>query len=164
MKFSVHLRFIFATSLMLATMFVAAANKPAKPPVKSNFQRTKNHIDALLGPRLKAEPLPDVLPNPFQLTEAPSSTANPEQKIPDRIPISSDDEMLLYHSASLKITGVVRINDQTHLVINQAPYKVGDSISVKTKDGTLKLRVLGIAPGELTLGLNDAVQIVKFKK
>jgi hypothetical protein len=41
---------------------------------------------------------------------------------------------------------------------------VGDILTIKTKDSTAKLRILGIAPGELTLGLNDAVQVIKFKK
>ena len=72
--------------------------------------------------------------------------------------------MLVYYGASLRISGNVRINDLTHLIINQAPYKEGDTFSLKTKDGTVKLKVIAIAPGELTLGLNDAVQVIKFKK
>jgi hypothetical protein len=72
--------------------------------------------------------------------------------------------MLLYYGAMLRISGTVRINERTHLVINQAPYKEGDVITLKTKDATAKLRIIGIAPGELTLGLNEAVQVIKFKK
>lgn len=163
--------FILIAILSLVVAIASAATGKAVRPGASgsknapNFQRTKSRIDALLGSRLKPEPLPETVPNPFQLAELP--VANPGDKDPkpvEKIPVSSDEEMLLYYGASLKISGVVRINDQTHLVINQAPYKVGDTVGLKTKDGTVKLRVLGISPGELTLGLNDAVQIVKFKK
>lgn len=163
MKFSDHRRLIFAMTLTIATVLAAAANKPVKSPAKGNFQRTKSRIDALVGPRLKAEPLPEVLPNPFQLTEV-AKPANSEQKPIEKLPVSSDEEMLLYYGASLKISGVVRIDEVTHLVINQAPYKEGDTLSLKTKDGTVKLRVVQIAPGELTLGFNDATEVIKFKK
>lgn len=171
MSWNFHRPFIVVTTLLLAlglAVASAAAGKPAKSGSGSsktapNFQRTKSRIDALLNPRLKPEPLPEIVPNPFQLAELPAANTGDPKPV-DKAPVSSDEEMLLYYGASLKISGVVRINDQTHLVINQAPYKVGDLVNLKTKDGNVKLRVLGISPGELTLGLNDAVQIVKFKK
>jgi hypothetical protein len=157
--------------LALSAAAWAAAGKTTKPTPASakgtpNFQRTKTRIDALLTQRLKPDPLPDPLPNPFQLAEtAPAPTTQEKNPKPiDTLPVSSDSEMLLYYGASLKISGTVRINDKTHLVINQAPYKEGDLLTIKTKDATAKLRVIGIAPGELTLGLNEAVQVIKFKK
>ncbi len=158
--------FLLTAALSLAAVIAGGApartGKPA-PKNAPNFQRTKSRIDALLSPRLKPEPLPETVPNPFQLAELPPAT-NGDSKPVEKTPVSSDEEMLLYYGASLKISGMVRINDQVHLVINQAPYKTGDTLSLKTKDGTVKLHVLGISPGELSLGLNDAVQIVRFKK
>lgn len=72
--------------------------------------------------------------------------------------------MLVYYGAMLRISGTVRIEDQTHLIINQAPYKEGDIFNLKTKEVNAKLRIISIAPGELTLGLNAATQVIKFKK
>ena len=156
-------------SVTAAAPVSAASNKknvPASGGKSSvNFQRTKTRIDALLTQRLKPAPLPDSLPNPFQLTEiAPTTTHEKDPKPTEALAATTDSEMLLYYGAMLKISGTVRINDQTHLIINQAPYKEGDVFTLKTKDATAKLRIIGIAPGELTLGLNDAVQVVKFKK
>jgi len=160
---------VFALGVFMAGAMIAAAppkaKKPALVPKDVDFQRTKSRIDTLLGARLKPEPLPDPLPNPFQLAEvAPAPGADKTPKPVENLPVSTDSEMLLYYGASLRISGTVRTDGETHLVINSAPYKVGDILTIKTKDSTAKLRILGIAPGELTLGLNDAVQVIKFKK
>ena len=162
-------RFLVISLVMLASTLSAWAAGGKLAPVNKgavNFQRTKTRIDALLAQRLKPDPLPDPLPNPFQLAEMVQQPVihEKEPKPIEALPVSSDSEMLLYYGASLRISGTVRINDRTHLVINQAPYKEGDTLTLKTKDATAKIRILGIAPGELTIGLNDAVQVVKFKK
>jgi hypothetical protein len=167
MKQSLIRFLVIALSLLVSTTLVSAAGGKLAPANKGavNFQRTKTRIDSLLTQRLKPDPLPDPLPNPFQLAEivAPA-TQEKEPKPTEAVPVSSDSEMLLYYGASLRISGTVRINEHTHLVINQSPYKEGDTLTLKTKDATAKIRILGIAPGELTIGLNEAVQVVKFKK
>jgi hypothetical protein len=163
---------ILALSLLLsaATLEAAAAKTPGKGNAAKNtinFERTKTRINALLTQRLKPAPLPETLPNPFQLAATaplPTTRENNSKPATDGLPPGSDDEMLLYYGAALQISGTVRINERTHLVINKSPYKVGDTFVVKGRDGNAKLRILGIAPGELTLGLNDAVQVIKFKK
>jgi hypothetical protein len=147
----------------------AATGKAAGAGSKAtvNFGRTKARIDALLAQRLKPGALPDTLPNPFQLAETtplPSSHEKDAKPPTEGLLPGSDSEMLLYYGATLRISGTVRINDQTHLIINQAPYKEGDNFTLRTKDAVVRLRIIGIAPGELTLGLNDAVQVIKFKK
>ncbi|HEY4246850.1 MAG TPA: hypothetical protein VGM64_08340 [Lacunisphaera sp.] len=169
MKSSFHQSLWFALGILISSaVALAAPPKGKKAAVVSkdvDFQRTKSRIDTLLGPRLKSEPLPDPLPNPFQLAEvAPMPGSDKTPKPVENLPVSTDSEMLLYYGASLRISGTVRTDDETHLIINSSPYKVGDLLTIKTKDSTAKLRILGIAPGELTLGLNDAVQVIKFKK
>ncbi len=159
----------FALWLLISIPVVSAApakgKKPAVAPKDVSFQRTKSRIDALIGPRLKSEPLPDPLPNPFQPAEvALKSGTDKTPKPMENLSVSTDSEMLLYYGASLKISGTVRTEDATRLVINSSPYKVGDILTIKMKDSTAKLRILGIAPGELTVGLNEAVQVIKFKK
>ncbi len=158
---------ILGLSLLLAAAATAAGK--TKTPAKNsiNFERTKIRINALVTQRLKPTPLPETLPNPFQLAAtAPALTGHEKNPKPvaDGLPPGSDSEMLLYYGATLRISGTVRTDDQTHLIINQAPYKEGDVFVVKGREGNAKLRILGIAPGELTLGLNDAVQVIKFKK
>ena len=167
MKSSFSRFLVLSLGLLASTVIIHAAGGKFAPANKGavNFQRTKTRIDALLAQRLKPDPLPDPLPNPFQLAETVTpATQEKEPKPAEGLPVSSDGEMLLYYGASLRISGTVRINERTHLVINQSPYKEGDTLTLKTKDATAKIRILGIAPGELTIGLNDAVQVVKFKK
>ena len=168
MKFSLRQSFALVLGLMISAALLSAAGKTTRATVKPkdvSFQRTKTRIDALLSPRLKPDQLPDPLPNPFQLSEvAPTPGTDKTPKLIESIPVSTDSEMLLYYGASLRISGTVRTDDQTHLIINSSPYKEGDTLTIKTKDATAKLKILGIAPGELTLGLNDAVQVIKFKK
>jgi len=150
-----------------AATALAAPGRPAKASATTgavNFARTKQRIDALLAPRLKPEPLPELFPSPFQLPESSAPRAAIPTKSSERLIPASDSEMLLYYGAGLKISGTVETNGQVHLVINQAPYKVGDTLTLKTKDDTAKLRIIAIAPGELTLGLNEAVQVIKFQK
>lgn len=154
--------------LLSAAALSVAATKPAKGSGAKNtvnFERTKVRINALLTQRLKPAPLPETLPNPFQLAAAaPLPTSHENKTTSEGLPPGSDDAMLLFYGSALQITGTVRINEQAHLVINKSPYKVGDVFVVKGREGNAKLRILGIAPGELTLGLNDAVQVIKFKK
>jgi hypothetical protein len=163
--------FVLIAGLLAAAVAVSAAPAAAKPGTASgknavNFDRTKARIEALLGPRLKPEPLPEVLPNPFQLAEV-AAPVTPEKEVKhatERLAPTTDSEMLLYYGAMLRISGTVRSGDQTRLIINQASYKEGDIFTLKTKDTVAKLRIITIAPGELTLGLNDAVQVIKFKR
>ena len=174
MNRSHHRRLILVLGLLLCAAVVpagrAANGKPRATPVAPgavNFERTKAKIEALLGQRLKPVPLPDTLPDPFQLPDATvrpaSHEKSPKPASENLLPLT-DSEILLYYGATLRISGTVRVNDRTQLIINQAPYKEGDLFTLKTKDAKIKLRIIGIAPGELTLGLNDAVQVIKFKK
>jgi hypothetical protein len=154
-----------AAALTAATGTASRAKSGAKNTV--NFERTKTRIASLLGQRLKPTTLPDTLPDPFQLPDAaplPLVHEREAKRATEPLATGSDSDLLLFYGATLRISGTVRINEQTHLIINQAPYKEGDIFTVKNKDVKTKLRIIGIAPGELTLGLNDAVQVIKFKK
>ena len=163
---------LLAFALLLSAVALTAANvraSRAKSGGKNtvNFERTNTQITALLGQRLKPTALPDTLPDPFQLPDSAQRPATHDKEAKSSVePLSTgnDSDALLFYGATLKISGTVRINDKTHLIINQAPYKEGDVLTMKNKDGTTKLRIVAIAPGELTLGLNEATQVIKFKK
>ena len=169
---------VFATGLLLSALMAPAAPTPGVPAPKKTtdrFERTKEHIDALLKNRLKPEPLPANLPNPFFLTEvasrppggAPDHAAEPaghETPVPaDAAPPGSDAEFLAFYAATLKISGTVLLNGRPQLVINQSSYKEGDIIVLHNKETNIYLKILHIAPGELTLGYNGGEQTLKFK-
>ena len=166
----------FAAGLLLSAATALAAPAPGAPaPKKSTdrFERTKEHIDALLKNRLKPDPLPSILPNPFQLAEeAPVNTshtpgdepAGHEAVVPvDAAPPGSDAEFLALYAATLKISGMVQLNGRLQLIINQSSYKEGDFIVLRNKETNIFLKVVHIVPGELTLGYNGVEQTVKFK-
>jgi hypothetical protein len=147
--------------LLSALLCLAAPNTKA-----SNYAaRTKGRIDTLVNRRLKPEPLPDVLPNPFQLsgvvtptnpTTVPTSPVEPA-------PPSNDSEALAHYAATLKIGGIVQLNGRVQLVINQSPYREGDLVFVDNKNAVIYLQIIRLTPSELTLGLNQAVQTIKLK-
>ena len=160
---------LFVTGLLFSAPSVLAA-PAAAPKVVDRFERTKEHIDALLKLRLKPVPLPAVLPNPFQssgtvpatpVTGGPGpGTDQPPTTPPEpEKPLTDDDEILAHYAATLKISGQMMVNGLPHLIINSSPYKEGGLILVKGKDDTtFYLKVIRIAPNELTLGYN-AVQL-----
>jgi hypothetical protein len=159
-------RLVFAASLLLAgtTAFSAPVDR---------FARTQEQINALFKRRLKPEPLPADLPNPFVLpggakgpdVKAPEGegTTHPDKPPEGDLPPGSDAEALARLVAKLKISGIVQLNGRLHLIINQSPYKEGDLILLGTKDAATYLQVIRITPNELTLGLNQAVQTIKLK-
>jgi hypothetical protein len=63
----------------------------------------------------------------------------------------------------LKIGGTVQFNGQLRIIIDQSPRKEGDLIFMDKKDSVIYLRVIRITPFELTLGFNEAVQIIRLK-
>lgn len=165
---------VFAIGLLLSAVTALAAPAPGVPASKKStdrFDHIKEHIDALLKNRLNPEPLPAVLPNPFFLAEvtqatgaSPADPAGHEKPVPvDAAPPSSDAEFLAFYAATLKISGTVLLNGRPQLVINQSSYKEGDLIVLHNKETNIYLKILRIAPGELTLGYNGIEQTLKFK-
>jgi hypothetical protein len=170
---------VFATGLLLSAATVAAApapSVPASPKATDRFERTKERIDALLKNRLKPVPLPANPPNPFLLTEAASTTTpgsatdhgtepapHDGATVFDVTAPHNDAEFLAFYAGTLKISGTVQLNGRPQLIINQSPYKEGDLILLRNKEASIYLKVVRIAPGELTLGYNGVEQTLPFK-
>lgn len=167
---------LFTTGLLFsaAPVLAAPAAVPAiAPKATDRFERTKEHIDALLKQRLKPVPLPAVLPNPFQSSgTVPTGPGSGGLSSPDQVvvpvepekPLTDDDEILAHYAAALKISGQMMVNGLPHLIINSSPYKEGGNILVKGRDDTVYyLKVIRIAPDELTLGYNAAVFTLPLK-
>lgn len=171
---------LFATGFLLFSAPVLTAQAPAAaatPKASDRFLRTKAHIDALLKQRLNPVPLPAVLPNPFQASSG--APANPIAGGPGTVllppdqlvtppepekPLTDDDEILAHYAATLKITGQMMVSGLPHLIINSSPYKEGGTILVRgNNDAQYYLKVIRIAPNELTLGYNNAVLTLPLK-
>jgi hypothetical protein len=170
---------VLAASLGFFATALPAARPPARPPAMrpaDRFLQTKEHIDTLLKFRLNPDPLPPNPPNPFQLPAGTAATESPDDPQASRkgdppnpptsaapLEAGSDGAALAAYAAGLKITGMVRLNGQVHLIINQSPYKEGDLILLNNQTTTVYLQVVRITPSELTLGLNQAVLIIPLK-
>ena len=172
-----------ATSLSAAAPVTPANATPvggAVAAVKTvdRFERTKQRIDALLKRRITPEALPAILPNPFQLSEetpVASSThvpgaveqqvvVQPKVDVPaEFLQPGSDEETLSRYLPTLRISGTGQLNGRAYLIINSTPYREGDRILVSNKAAQIYFQVLHIAVGEVTFGLNDAQQVLKFK-
>jgi hypothetical protein len=170
------LRFrLLATVLFFATASLTGMSADATTKAAQSFERTRRRIDVLLKHRLNPEPLPAIMPNPFFVVEeappagaaaAPDAAPDPAAKpvpAPDFIQPGSDEEALARYVPMFRITGKVLLNGQEQLIINSAPYKEGDLIPIPNTHPALYIRLIRIAPGEATFGLNNAVQVLKFK-
>ena len=168
---------VLAAGLMLAG---AATPPAAKPPSQS--ERLQQRIDALLKHRQKPEALPVILPNPFEVvsggatgrrgegTEAEmpaaedaDSTAKAAAETPaDAPPPGSNAEALARCAARLRIGGMVTLKGQLQIIVNDFPRKEGDVIVLDRNNAMTYLQVVHVAPGELTLRLNEATQTIRF--
>lgn len=159
---------------LLAGLLYAA---PARPAAESALIRQR--IDALLQRRQKPEHLPTDPPNPFAL-----SAAAPGNPIPLREPpgpggspgtpavivggagedagTATTTELLARLASRLRITGLIRIKDQLHAIINDNPWKEGDYLVINQGGRIVRLQVARIQPGQLTLRLEDAELVLRF--
>jgi hypothetical protein len=170
------LHFFVLAALLLASGFApdAAARSDsatvlALKKVTNRYALTKIRIATLLDQRMHPTPLPDTLPNPFYhpLELAPSDTASGPAEVVVVVPAApdiSDADTLAKFAATLKVSGVVVLNGQPHLTINQALCRVGDVIPAGSKEHPIYIQVLRITPEEFTLGLNQAEQTIRLKK
>jgi len=157
----------------LAGVLLAAPAKPS--PGESALIRQR--IDALLKKRQKPEPLPAEPPNPFALASALAGGPAPTRETPQAgeqpaaaIEIGSADEsapastaeLLARFSSRLRITGIIRLKGQVHVIINDSPWKEGDYMILNQGTGIIRLQVMRIQPGQLTLRLEDAELVLKF--
>jgi hypothetical protein len=138
----------------------------------------RQRIDELLKRRQKPEPLPVDPPSPFALSSAVSggstmvrepapgagvSTAGAAVEKPEAEAGSATTTELLARVASrLHITGVISLKNQLNIIINDNPWKEGDFLIVNQGARIIRLQVMRIQPGQLTLRLEDAELVLKF--
>lgn len=171
------LRFIslLAASLLVLAAAARAAEAKAVMPtgdakkLAARYALTKTRIETLLGPRQHPVPLPaTTLPNPFYRPDASTVTTPPPDKIetpvaPDA-PDLTDADTLLKYAGTLKVGGYLTVGGAPRVAVNQLICKVGDIITVGSKDHPVFLRIESINPQEFTIKLNEATYIVPIKK
>lgn len=161
------------TAALLVTGGTAGAAEPkpesattaALKKTAARYALTNLRITELLAERMNPTPLATSLPNPFYIAPPPEPT--PTTPGEETVPVAADNndvDTLARYAAALKISGGLVLKGQPHLTINQVLYKTGDYIPVGRKERALYLQVLRITPDELTLGLNEAQQVIRLKK
>jgi hypothetical protein len=160
--------------LLLTILFLAAAGVRAADEPPAKILPLAERIQSLLGPHLRPTPLPVTLPNPFALTRgsvevvatAAAVTAAPTE--PTAKPVDPDNpavdiETLARCILRLRIGGTIEVGGITQLVVNQAPYREGDLISVNDRGATVQLLLVQLNSSEITFRLRDATQVVRLK-
>ncbi len=165
---------LVALAALLMVPGLRAADKAVMPSgdakkLAARYALTRSRIDALLGARLRPVPLPaGALPNPFYKAD-PAAIATPppdkfEAPVAPDAPDLSDIDVLTKYATALKIGGYLTLGGQPHVAINAVICRVGDVVTVGTKDHPIFLRIEGITPQEVTLKLNDASYNVPIRK
>lgn len=167
------LRFLFLGCLAMAAASLFAqspANSAAEVKrITDRYALTRSRISALLDLRLNPAPLPANLPNPFYqppaevLAEEIAPASDPHQAVPETGDLS-DEDVLRKYAGTLQIGGIIIRNDVLHLTINNLISKVGDIITVGTKERPIYLKLVGLTANDFTLALNDATLTVSLRK
>ena len=150
--------------LFLLLVISALAGRLPAQPGADRFAGLKGKIDTLLSPRLDPAPLPDKPANPFQFILTGLPVDIPDTIATQPMPTTlSDEQILAYAVARLRISGLVERSGVTHLLINSASYKEADLIPLRASGDTVYyIRLVRIANGEVTFGYNDHALTVKL--
>jgi hypothetical protein len=166
---------VFAACALSVAFAGAAA--PATPPPSSAIQQ---RIDALLKRRLRPEPLPVNLPNPFQMSSGIVREASPEEAAArsaaevdgvalanavnqGRVAaVANPVEVLAAVSSRFKIGGIITLKDQLQVVINGMPRREGDSVAADLNGALIFVKIVRLTPGQMSLRYGDAEIAMKF--
>ena len=161
--------------LLTGLLWAAPAN-----PSAGDSRQIRQRIDALLKRRQQPTPLPVDPPNPFALVAAVSGGLTPvreptvagggEPAMPavvvgnpdNEIGSANTAELLARLSSRLRITGMIRLGEQVHVIINDSPWKEGDYMILNQGSHVIRLQVMRIVPGQLTLRLEEAELVIRF--
>lgn len=159
---------------VLCPLAARAADTVSPAEIKRITERyalTHKRIDALLGQRTNPVALPANPPNPFYQSpkEAmPDLTAHPQDPaesglVPEAADISDIDTLRKF-APGLRIGGVINRNGTLFIIVNNTPVKVGDIITLGTRDRPIYVKLAELTPTEFKLTLNDATLAVPIKK
>jgi hypothetical protein len=159
-------------SFLVAAGFAGVLFAAPTAPTPEQSARIRRQVDALLKMRLQPVPLPLEPPNPFipvaggpgATAAGPGSVTTSANPAPGPVPDDSveDAEVLARYASRLRITGLIRVKGQVHIIINDTPWKEGDAIIVSREPTLVQLQVTRIQPGQLTLKLDEAELVLRF--
>jgi len=165
---------LLAAVLGLASPAALVAADPALPSADARklaerYALTKSRIQELLGARLHPAALPaTALPNPFYRGQAAVEPGpEPGPAIPEPtpgVPDLSDADTLAKYLAGLKVNGYLIRDGQPHLAVNDTVCKLGDMLTVGTKEHPVFLHLVDLNPQAATFRLNDVTQVLSLKK
>lgn len=162
-----NLGYALAFSLLALT---AARAQPAPiggaAPVRKSdpFEKTRQQIEQLFGPRDNPPPFEPARFNPFLLGPVPGAVPEtPDQGEPAPAkPASSDDTVLRQLAGQIKVAGFFRRGDKTLLVINGVPRGEGDVVLVPFEGGNATLRIKSVTTGWFVLAYRAAELPVRY--
>lgn len=149
-------------------------------PTAAESALIRQRIDDLLQRRQQPTPLPQDPPNPFVVAAAglvggatPAGDAGLAESSPampasvvgnsgEEIGPANTAELLARFASRLRITGLIRLKEQLHVIINDSTWKEGDYMILHQGSRVIRLQVLRIQPGQLTLRLEDAELMLRF--
>lgn len=158
---------LLLVALTLATRAFAA---DAASPVIAR------QIDELLKHRLRPEPLPIDLPNPFATQGATIQRATRSTTVVESTPRNGTGEepadreaarathsqILADCAARLRIGGTIRLKDQAQIVINDTPRKPGDLLIVPYQNTRIPIEIVRLLPDRVNLRYLEEEIAVKF--
>lgn len=166
---------ILVLGLLTGLLWAAPTN-----PSAGDSMQIRQRIDALLKRRLQPTPIPVDPPNPFAVAAAVSVGLTPVRESPeaggnepamravivgnpdDEIGSANTAELLARFASRLRITGMIRMKDQVHVIINDSAWKEGDYMILNQGSLIIRLQVMRIVPGQLTLRLEEAELVLRF--
>lgn len=154
-----------ARPLLLLALLAASIAGAVTVPGAGESRLIRQRIDELLLRRRNPAPLPMDPPSPFVVLANPGAALAPAatEPAPRRVEAPPGNaEQLARLASRLRITGLIRIKEQLHVIINDSPWKEGDYIAVESGTGLLQLQVLRVQAGQLTLRLEDAELVMRF--
>lgn len=154
-----------ARPLLLLALLAASIAGAVTVPSVGESRLIRQRIDELLLRRRNPAPLPVDPPSPFVVLANPAGALTPAAAEPPpvrRVETPGNAEQLARLASRLRITGLIRIKDQLHVIINDSPWKDGDYIALETGTGLLQLQILRVQAGQLTMRLGEAELVMRF--
>lgn len=159
---------------LVAGALLAGDVRPASVPSAERSEQLRRKVENLLGPRRRREALPLDPPNPFSLASGGIAVAaggdgpgragsgNQVDDTPPGDRGASSAEILARVASRLRIGGLIRLKDHMQIVINDSPWREGDSILVEREPRPIQVQVIRIQAGQLTLRLDEAELVLRF--
>src|SRR4051812_9863118 len=175
MRPALRISLVFLAGALGLALIGAPAPVAAPVPATPTIQQ---RIDALLKRRMRPEPLPVNLPNPFQVSSGVIRESASDETAA-RAGVETDGaalanainqgkitanpvEVLASVSSRFKIGGVIALKDQLQLVINGVPRKEGDSIAADWNGALVFVKIVRLSAGQLVLRYGEAEITMKF--